>query len=347
MTSMMGGALLVQWKSPGVKLTSLLQHFASGVVTSAVAAELLPEVMSPALDTTSEYWAMIAGFVVGVMVMLVVSRVSEYMVQRSEERASKEAAAAARSEPRFLEAIVVNDDAGRTGEKTPLLPDDTSPDTSPSGSPSTSPSPSPSDSPTLEQQAAPNAAWNSESNNAIIDAMRASIDAKENGVLRSVSRLPWGILVPVMTDASMDGLLIGITFMAGSLSAGAVVALALTIEMCFLGISLSTLMRKRGTPAWLAVPICIFVPMLIPAAGFSGVTVLAYISGTLEIAVLAFGMAALLYLVSDELLVEAHKEEEADQWWVTMFFFIGFGLVLVLQKYTDDKEDKLSVMVSG
>lgn len=35
----------------------------------------------------------------------------------------------------------------------------------------------------------------------------------------------------------MDGLLIGIAFVAGSVPSGVVMALALAIEMCFLGIS--------------------------------------------------------------------------------------------------------------
>ena len=47
---------------------------------------------------------------------------------------------------------------------------------------------------------------------------------------------------------------------------------------------------------------------------------------------LAFGLIALLYLVTEELLVEAHETE--DRPWVTAMFFIGFLLLLLLDQAT-------------
>lgn len=44
--------------------------------------------------------------------------------------------------------------------------------------------------------------------------------------------------------------------------------------------------------------------------------------------VLPFGLSALLFLVTEELLVEAHKEEESL--WLTSAFFGGFLLFLIL-----------------
>ena len=45
-------------------------------------------------------------------------------------------------------------------------------------------------------------------------------------------------------------------------------------------------------------------------------------------AVLAFGCAALLFLVTEELLVEAHEVPETP--WTTAMFFAGFLLFLVI-----------------
>jgi ZIP family zinc transporter len=45
---------------------------------------------------------------------------------------------------------------------------------------------------------------------------------------------------------------------------------------------------------------------------------------------LAFGLIALLYLVTEELLVEAHESE--DRPWVTAMFFVGFLLLLLLDE---------------
>ena len=47
-------------------------------------------------------------------------------------------------------------------------------------------------------------------------------------------------------------------------------------------------------------------------------------------AFLSFGLIALLYLVTEELLVEAH--ETPDKPWVAAMFFIGFLLLLSLEE---------------
>ena len=44
----------------------------------------------------------------------------------------------------------------------------------------------------------------------------------------------------------------------------------------------------------------------------------------------AFGLIALLYLVTEELLVEAH--ETPDRPWVTAMFFVGFLALLLLEE---------------
>jgi len=44
--------------------------------------------------------------------------------------------------------------------------------------------------------------------------------------------------------------------------------------------------------------------------------------------ILSFGLAALLYLVTEELLVEAHEEKETPV--ATLMFFVGFLGFLVI-----------------
>jgi zinc transporter ZupT len=45
----------------------------------------------------------------------------------------------------------------------------------------------------------------------------------------------------------------------------------------------------------------------------------------------AFGVIALLYLVFNELLVEARDAQEGNvQWWVTAVVFVGFYVVLMM-----------------
>jgi ZIP family zinc transporter len=59
----------------------------------------------------------------------------------------------------------------------------------------------------------------------------------------------------------------------------------------------------------------------------------------LNTGIVSFGVAALLYLVTEELLIEAHETtEEAGEghvWWVDATFFVGFMLAFVLEKLNE------------
>ena len=56
-----------------------------------------------------------------------------------------------------------------------------------------------------------------------------------------------------------------------------------------------------------------------------------YASAPVKTGLFAFGLVALLYLVTEELLVEAHEQAE-DTPWITALFFVGFLVLLVLQE---------------
>ena len=56
--------------------------------------------------------------------------------------------------------------------------------------------------------------------------------------------------------------------------------------------------------------------------------------------VASIGIAALLFLVTEELLLEAHEAQEHSAheehiWWVDMFFFLGFLLSFLMDKLLD------------
>jgi ZIP family zinc transporter len=60
-----------------------------------------------------------------------------------------------------------------------------------------------------------------------------------------------------------------------------------------------------------------------------GATLLAGLSGPWLEGVLAFGAAALLYLVTEELLVEAHKLPDTPL--MTAGFFLGFLVLFLIE----------------
>lgn len=128
-------------------------------------------------------------------------------------------------------------------------------------------------------------------------------------------------------DILVDGFLLGIGFAAGA-KEGKLLALALTIELLSLGLALSSTMCEAKMPRLRIVLITAGLSSLILIGATVGATVLQNVSGETLEAVLSFGLAALLFLVTEELLVEAHEEPETPL--ITSTFFAGFLLFLIL-----------------
>ena len=159
-------------------------------------------------------------------------------------------------------------------------------------------------------------------------AIRAlSRRAELAGAANAPIKMPVGLLVGVGVDIAIDGLLLGIGFAAGA-KEGVLLTLALSIEVLSLGLATATSLGEAGFPRARAAAVVAALSLLFFAGAAAGATLLRQLAGhTLEI-VLSFGLAALLFLVTEELLVEAHEEEETA--WLTTAFFAGFLLFLIL-----------------
>jgi ZIP family zinc transporter len=139
--------------------------------------------------------------------------------------------------------------------------------------------------------------------------------------------MPLGLLAGVGIDILLDGFLIGITFSAG-VKEGLLLTLALTLEMISLGLAVATALGKVGKDRKQVILITCLLFLIILVGAFLGAVVIPYLSeGALEV-VLSFGLAALLFLVTEELLVEAHQEPESPL--ATGLFFVGFLIFLLL-----------------
>ena len=135
-----------------------------------------------------------------------------------------------------------------------------------------------------------------------------------------------GLLITVGIDMVIDGVLIGVTFLAEA-ATGALIAVALAIEVLFLGVAgVVALPKGVGTLKKLAVPAAFGV--LLTAGVTVGVLSLGGVTGAPIAVILAFGSAALLYLVTEELLVKAQKVPETPT--STTLFFIGFLAIFLL-----------------
>ena len=136
-----------------------------------------------------------------------------------------------------------------------------------------------------------------------------------------------GLLAALGIDVFLDGLLIAISFKAGA-QAGKMLALALSVELLSTALALSSTLSRQGMGFSRIVAINAAVFFLLVAGSAAGAWFSPYIEGALLDLILSFGLAALLFLVTEELLVEAHKEPETPI--STALFFIGFLAFLLL-----------------
>ena len=164
---------------------------------------------------------------------------------------------------------------------------------------------------------------------------RSSVVLNEPASGRPAPGLPWSLVVPVTIDSLVDGFLIGLSC-ALSTHAGLVLAFATCIEMAFLGAAFAATV-SRCTGARLAARLAVIVlpPLTLLGAAAVGAA-LGDISSTrpaVFVAFVAFGVVELLFLVTHELLIEAHEALNGSSvWWINVWLFVGIGLVLVMNR---------------
>lgn len=138
---------------------------------------------------------------------------------------------------------------------------------------------------------------------------------------------PLGQLVAIAVDVLLDGLLVGIAFAAGA-KEGLLLTGALTLELLSLGMAIAATLTASGATTGRRIVVPTALALLLLPGAWIGDTVLRDASEHTMAGVLSFGSAALLYLVTEELLVEAH--ETPDTLLATTMFFVGFLLFLLL-----------------
>ena len=139
--------------------------------------------------------------------------------------------------------------------------------------------------------------------------------------------LPLSLLMAVAIDFLLDGLLLGVGFAAGA-RIGILLALAEAAEQLSVGLALAGELQSTRMARGRVLLFVSALGSLVFVSAVAGATVLSGMrDGAMEI-VLSFGAAALLYLVTNELLREAHEERESVGG--TAMFFIGFLAFLVI-----------------
>lgn len=137
-----------------------------------------------------------------------------------------------------------------------------------------------------------------------------------------------GLVAITGVDILIDGVVLGIGFAAASRQ-GILLTIALTMEVLFLGLTMALELREAVSSRLLAVGVVGAVGLLLPIGAAIG-SLAGALPGFWLAVLYAFALIALLYLVTEELLVEAH--EKPDSALITSMFFIGFLAILLLEE---------------
>ncbi|MDX2023203.1 MAG: transporter [Deltaproteobacteria bacterium] len=153
----------------------------------------------------------------------------------------------------------------------------------------------------------------------------------ERGNESEGKKSPTSLLITVAIDIFLDGALIGLGFAAGQ-KTGLLLTVALTLELMFLGLSTSTTLLRNGvSKGRVMLNLAALCVLLLMGTGV-GAGLLGLLPHSGLVIALSFGLAALLFLVVEELLVEAHEVKETA--WSSASFFAGFLCLTVIEMST-------------
>lgn len=142
--------------------------------------------------------------------------------------------------------------------------------------------------------------------------------------------IPWALVIAIGVDILIDGLLLGIGFAAGE-AEGILLAIALAIELLSLGMATATELGDNQITMKKSIGLIVVLAFVFFASAVLGALILNSASHNVMDLVLSFGLSALLFLVTEELLKEAHEEKETI--WHTATFFGGFIAFVIIGMY--------------
>jgi len=128
-------------------------------------------------------------------------------------------------------------------------------------------------------------------------------------------------------DIFIDGLLVGVAFLSGT-QLGVLITIALTLEAFFLALAAAASFYDNRLSRRTTFLAAVVLAVVLGLGTLAGAGLFADAPEWLLAAVIAFAVAALLYLVVEELLVEAHEVPETTT--ATVMFFVGFFCMVML-----------------
>jgi zinc transporter, ZIP family len=135
------------------------------------------------------------------------------------------------------------------------------------------------------------------------------------------------IVLVTGSDLAVDGFLVGVSYGLNP-TTGGILATAITFETLFVGLSLAAGLIALGLSKSQAFGVMVLLGVIMVSSAVLGIVLYGVMSPGWQQVVISFGAAAMLYLVTEELLVRAHKR--GDSAFGSTLFFVGFGATLLL-----------------
>jgi zinc transporter, ZIP family len=164
---------------------------------------------------------------------------------------------------------------------------------------------------------------------AVMVSMEFGIDVLEK--VRD-ENLPVGMAVAAGLDTTIDGLIIGTGF-AVDPTLGALLAVGLGVELFSLNTAVSSEFRNSGASRVMTIATTSGIAFMLVLGAVGGVLLLDGRADAVFALVLSFAAAALLYLVTEELLVKGHAA--ANTATTSAVFFLGFLALMAFTLWVD------------
>jgi len=142
-------------------------------------------------------------------------------------------------------------------------------------------------------------------------------------------RGPTGLVAAIGIDLLVDGLVLGVG-MHTAAKTGLLLAIALTIDLLSLGLAVTSSLSVRRRSRLAVIASVGGLSLMLPLGALVAMPV-SLLPEVYFTSILAFALVALLYLVTEELLVAAHEIEDTPL--ITAMFFVGFLSLLVLEEF--------------
>lgn len=159
------------------------------------------------------------------------------------------------------------------------------------------------------------------------------LDERLDGSTRGAGPGLLSIVLVTGSDLAVDGFLVGVSYGINP-TTGGILATAITFETLFVGLSLAAGMIALGLGNAKAFGVVVALGVTMIGCAILGILLFGVMSTGWKHAVISFGAAAMLYLVTEELLVRAHSKG-GDTAMGSSLFFVGFGVTLMLAMATE------------